>query len=176
METSLVLRLVGLTSLVVAAILLLAPVTGTWASCGSVLFEDKWDDMKYDYESEKYEPYSFHPEGCFTALKDRRTIAIVVAAVGPIAMYGSSQIKKREDDPRKGGPPQGKRQSGKQDQTSADSGRTSADSGRTSAEGTSAREPTRPKFGGFSHLDIRLTWWPIPACCLVALFLWVIFF
>ena len=79
------------------------------------------------------------------------------------------RIKKREDDPRKGGPPQGKRQSGKQDQTSADSG-------RTSAEGTSAREPTRPKFGGFSHLDIRLTWWPIPACCLVALFLWALFF
>ena len=126
METSLVLRLVGLTSLVVAAILLLAPVTGTWASCGSVLFEDKWDDIKYDYESEKYEPYSFHPEGCFTALKDRRTIAIVVAAVGPIAMYGSSQINKRGDDPRKGGPPQGKRQSGKQDQTSAGLGRTSA--------------------------------------------------
>ena len=133
METSLVLRLVGLTSLVVAAILLLAPVTGTWASCGSVLFEDKWDDIKYDYESEKYEPYSFHPEGCFTALKDRRTIVIVVAAVGPIAMYGSSQIKKREGDPRKDGPPQGKRQSGKQDQTSSDSGRTSSGLGRTSA-------------------------------------------
>lgn len=126
METSLVLRLVALTSLVVAAILLLAPVTGTWASCGSVLFEDKWDDLRYDYESKELEPYSFHPEGCFTALKNRRTIVIVVAAVGPIAMYGSSQIKKREDDPRKGGPPQGERQGGKQDQTSADSGRTSA--------------------------------------------------
>ena len=164
METSLVLRLVGLTSLVVAAILLLAPVTGTWASCGSVLFEDKWDDIKYDYESEKYEPYSFHPEGCFTALKDRRTIAIVVAAVGPIAMYGSSQINKRGDDPRKGGPPQGKRQSGKQDQTSA--------------EGTSAREPTRPKFGGFSHLDIRRSrwgWWPIIALVAVGVIFWANF-
>ena len=81
METSQKLRLAGIALLAVCAILLFTPVGSTNSrDCGSVLSNGpNWI-------------------GCEAARGNRLTISLIVGAVGAVALYGASQVKKSEDD------------------------------------------------------------------------------
>jgi hypothetical protein len=78
--------------LAICAILLFTPIGqpgGYSQSCGSVVVPvtDMWGDGT-----------NRTPSGCENARGTRLTISLIVGAAGAAALYGSSQVKKREDD------------------------------------------------------------------------------
>jgi hypothetical protein len=88
-ETSLVLKLLGLTALLVCVILIFTPVgrADDGRNCGSVVAPEKLS----------YFPFT-SPSGCRSVVGNRLTLSLVIGAGGAVALYGSSQVKKREDD------------------------------------------------------------------------------
>ena len=78
----------GLLAVLVCLILLIVPISATqegWTgNCGGVLLPtDEWLAAS---------------EACNVASNNRLTIALVVGAVGVVAFFGASQVKKRVDD------------------------------------------------------------------------------
>ena len=93
METSQKLRLAGIALLVVCAILLFTPIGQPDGlankSCGSVVLPnmEKWFDGSDNA-----------PRGCGNARGNRLMLSLVVGVAGAAVLYGSSQVKKREDE------------------------------------------------------------------------------
>ena len=81
METSLVLKMVGRLALLAFVILLLVPTSSDekmyGESCGNVF------DRSY-------------ARGCDKAINTRWVLSLVVGATGVVALWGASQVKKRE--------------------------------------------------------------------------------
>ncbi len=81
----------GLVAVLVCLILLIVGVdsdpggTSTPRDCGSVLASEKARDGERLW-------------GCSGPLDGRLTLSLVVGAVGVAAFFGSTQVKKREDD------------------------------------------------------------------------------
>ena len=79
----------GLVAVLVCLILLIVGVdsggVSTPRDCGSVLASEKsWNGERLS--------------GCSGPLDGRLTLSLVVGAVGVAAFFGSTQVKKREDD------------------------------------------------------------------------------
>jgi hypothetical protein len=91
MDTRTVLRMATVVAVLVCLILLSVGVDSnpggiaTPSDCGSVIASEKgWDGGRLS--------------GCSGPLDGRLTLSLVVGAVGVAAFFGSTQIKKREDD------------------------------------------------------------------------------
>jgi hypothetical protein len=91
MDTRTVLRMVGLVAVLVCLILLVVGVDSnpggiaTPSDCGSVIAPEKGYD-------------NGRKGGCSGPLDGRLTLSLVVGAVGVAAFFGSTQVKKSEDD------------------------------------------------------------------------------
>jgi|TARA_B100000315_G_scaffold164178_1_gene152791 hypothetical protein len=90
MATKSVLKMAGVAAVLICLILLIIPtsrpVGATESNCGSVLAR------------KEFASWSNSREACDIALNDRLTTSLVIGAVGVAALFGASQVNKRENN------------------------------------------------------------------------------